>query len=858
MLNLTDDQKRTFYTSGFSNNWILTFLDTGLVITNETIHSETPVIKESICDAEDFTLGGCIASSMEFEVSEILADEIAGLEFAAQIEVKNDDGEAVLLIPMGTYRVDNAALVDDKDYKKVTSYDRMYDISVDVVEWYNEYFANDVTHTVKETRESLLTYLGIPFVIQTLPNDDVDLEKTIDATSMSGTDVLRSLCVINGGFGRMNRRGEFEVICLTGLGLFPEDSQGEDENIYPSETLYPEDYFEYLGVSDGETVCPEYRSTTYEEYITMPITCLNIQSTTDDVGVLVGDDLTNPYVITANFLLYGKTAEELQEIGQNILGKIKGITYRPNNTTLDGLPYMEVGDVFALEKKNDSVESYIFSRTLSGIQALIDTYEAKGNYIRANEVSANDEIIQLKGRTLEIKKSVDELSIEMINLEEDTSTKFTQTAESIATEVRRASRAEEELASSLELTTGSIVLKVDGYGNIVEASLTADPKEGSSFKVTAQNIELTADEVLTLLSGGTINLSGKNINIESDNFSVDESGNVQANSIEITGGSINVETGLDSDDCIVFNYKEDTGNGFYNAVITSMTSDGIAYSKSIPTDNQQVISSVGFGSTGTGTSSVGITANSYEYSSELYIKPNSTGAYGWIHNGMQLDISVETNGEPGAKDAQGLSAGDLAVDTTTGKVYMLLGVIAYIWKDTDIVAQRTQLLDETCWYTDDSFMGTRFIGDLQGDVQGNLYGVATAAECDENGLNIADNYLLDKVAIESGDSTSKSVPSSLDVWNSVSSGVTLQEEGVYIVFGQVNFASNAGSGTRCCRIVFDGEEYSRSQVVTNYYCALQCTAVIEASNSGTVHMQAQQNCGSVIGCSGYINVIRIR
>ena len=264
MLNLTEEQKRMFYTSGYSNNCILTFHDIDLVIDNETIHSETPVIKESICDAEDFTLGGCIASSMEFEVSEILADEITGLEYTAHIEVKNEDGEVALMVPMGVFRVDQSQLVDDKDYKKVVAYDRMYDISEDVAAWYNEYFSGDATHTVKETRESLLAYLGIPFVVQNLPNDDEMLEKTIETTSIAGTDVLRALCVINGGFGHMNREGKFEVIGLTGLGLFPEDSRGEDGNLYPSETLYPEDYFEYLGMSDNENACPEYRSCKYE------------------------------------------------------------------------------------------------------------------------------------------------------------------------------------------------------------------------------------------------------------------------------------------------------------------------------------------------------------------------------------------------------------------------------------------------------------------------------------------------------------------------------------------------------------------------------------------------------------------
>ncbi len=545
MLNVTEEQKKMFYTSGYSNNYILTFSEIGLVLDNEKLHSETPVIKESICDGEDFALGGCIASSMEFEVSEILADELTGLEFQCQIEVKDDDNKVAQNVPMGIFRVDQAQQIDDKDYKKVIAYDRMYDISADVIDWYNKYFAAGARHTVKQTRESLLTHLGIPFVNQALVNDSVLIEKTVEVATLPGTDVLRYLCVINAGFGRMNRNGEFEVIYLQGQGVFPEDQGGEERNLYPEDTpgkeiLYPEDQFEYLGISTEDTVCPEYRSCKYEEYMVLPITALSITSSQDDVGVTVGEDLSNPYVIAANIFLYGKSSEDLQEIGRNILEKIKSITYRPNTTQLNGLPYLEVGDVFALEKKNDSVESYIFSRTLSGIQALMDTFDAKGNKIRSNEVTANEEIIQLKGKTLVLNKTVDKLSAEMTDLGNNTSSKFEQTADRIAAEVTRAKEEEGELSGRIDVAAGQVVLKADANGKIVAVELTADPKDGTEFKVEADNISLTAEQAINLIAGGTLNLSSKEIKIESENFSVDEKGNIQASSLTMDGGSISL------------------------------------------------------------------------------------------------------------------------------------------------------------------------------------------------------------------------------------------------------------------------------------------------------------------------------
>ncbi len=584
MLNITEEQKEMFWSDRHSYNYIFRFPDIVLTFDNEQLHSEEVTVKESICDEEDLRLGGCIASSIEFVVSEITAEQISGLTFTAEIEVRDEDGTVVQILPMGKYIVDNAVRVNDMDYKKVVAYDSMYDVSIDVADWYNALFpitgtqsvptgekdedGNAImtnkniygTTTVKAMRESLLAHMGIPYVPQTLPNDEMTVEKTIEpsAGSLPGTTALKALCTVNGGCGRRSREGKFEVIHIKGLGLFPEDSKGaavpmeEGGNVYPEETLYPEDRFQHLGMSDEETECPEYRSVTYEEYMTHPITCLKIQSDEEDEGVTIGSDTANPYVLTANFLLYGKDAAQLQSVGENIFRQIRGITYRPASTELDGLPYLEVGDVYALEKRTDMVESYIFSRTLTGIQALIDQYEAKGNKVRANEATPAEEIQILKRKTLKIQKSVDGVSVDLKNLDEQTNGRFEVTDKAISAEVKRASGAEGELSGRIDVTAGQVVLKADADGRIVAVELNADPKEGTEFKVEADNISLTAQEAIQLLSGGTINLSAEQgIEIASPYFSVDKKGDVVARSIEITGGKINFATSLEGDSSIL-------------------------------------------------------------------------------------------------------------------------------------------------------------------------------------------------------------------------------------------------------------------------------------------------------------------
>lgn len=627
MLNLTDSQKECFYGRGtYFNDYEFNFSDLDYTITNETLHQESVTIKESICDSEDLQLGGCIASSCEFEVSELAEKELAGLEFTARLLV-NDGKDAV--VQMGKYRVDSAKRVNDKDYRKITAYDALYDAQIDVSEWYNKVFyvvsqyeelvtvgdiddlwehgeytidnsgskppevafflngavpeeaydttyldtstgklyeAQDInkdddskdelyrwievyqckrktqtkyiyaTTTLKKLRESLLNYLNIPFVEQDIINDDITISRTIDTNEngeLLGTDMLRYICEVNAGFGKMNRDGKFEVISLLSPGLYPE------ETLYPSEELYPEDHYELI-TSDENLA--SYISTNYEEYETEGITGVIIKGDSDNVGELAGTK-DNPYVISGNPLLYGSTAEKLKGIGQKIYEQIKGYIYRPNTTTLDGLPYLETGDYFVLIKENsDDIGSFIFSRTLSGVQALKDTYESKGNKLRVNEDTQTSELMYLQSRTAKIQKSVDCVSIELTNLDENTSSRFEQTASKIEAEVKRANNAEGELSGRITVTADAVNTEVTrakgaeetlgGRITVTAGEITQEVSRATSEENTLRaSISLKIDkdddgQIISMIneSADVITLNSNRLIVNSTNFTLDRNG----------------------------------------------------------------------------------------------------------------------------------------------------------------------------------------------------------------------------------------------------------------------------------------------------------------------------------------------
>lgn len=566
-MQVTDEEKKALLGgAGYFNDYVIKF--PSVTITNETIHQESVSIKQAIAGDGDLEFGGCIASTFEFEVSEVLTEELKGQEFTAELLVNNGNAARA---KMGTYIAETVTQVDDNDYKKVVGYDAFYKMQEDVSDWYNSFFSNITQTTLKNFRQSLLLHFGVESEVQSLPNDNMTVTKTIDTTSnkIIGQALLKMTCVLAGGFGIINRDGKFEITYLTSEPLYPE------ENLYPEETLYPEDgEFEYIGLNEdgAEVVYPEYRSVTYEEYNVQRISCLILKTNKSSITATIGTDTSNPYIISGNYLLYGKTTEELNTIGNNIVNKFTSVVgYRPCEITTDGMAWLDIGSQIALEKKNDDIVAYLFSRELKGIQALTDTISAKGNKYRDNQTSVEDDIEDLKNKddeldektdeisdtidevsgdlddlaektTVSLKKNEDsitaevtrakgeeanlsaritltaeEFSSEISNLSDSTSSRFAQTANSITAEVNRATNAEESLSSRISLTDSDITAEVRRATN-AESDLSAS----ISLKIDKDD----DGQIISMIneSADVITLNSNRLIVNSSNFTLDRNG----------------------------------------------------------------------------------------------------------------------------------------------------------------------------------------------------------------------------------------------------------------------------------------------------------------------------------------------
>lgn len=443
-------------------------------ITNNELHQEQFELTESLCSESELTFGSCEAGMVKFTVSNIfsgLKDKWITIQMVLAGNMANP-------FQIGRYKVYSDTPTADRTKRDIVAYDALYDvINADMAEWYNTLLPEkDGTTTMKAFRDSFFKHFGIEQADIQLANDDMKVEKTVEPEELSGATVLNCICEINGCFGHIGRDGRFHYIYLEQeiQGLYPRN------NLYPADDLYPR---EPKSTRVGKKL---YISAQYEDFLVKTIDKLQIRKEEDDIGVIVGSG-TNAYVIQDNFLVYGKGSEELTGIANNIYGKIRGIIYRPFSADCKGNPCIEVGDAVRLPTRYEIIESYVLKRTLKGIQALRDNYEAAGEEYRSTQVnSVHKSIIQLKGKTNVLTRTIEETNSKITDVESGLSSEIKQTATDIRAEVKNTV---DGLSSSIEQTANSIRSEVSDSVNNLSSSIQQNTESITSEVKRASEAE---------------------------------------------------------------------------------------------------------------------------------------------------------------------------------------------------------------------------------------------------------------------------------------------------------------------------------------------------------------------------------
>lgn len=462
----------------------ISFGDLGVTVGNDRIVKDTFRLTEMISDGGDLDFGSTNASVVEFTVADV-PEDLNGQRFTIMQTVNG-----TYTVPLGTFTVDSCKRQDDLRFKDIVAYDDMQKFNRNVAEWYN---GLTFPITVKDMRESLCQYCGVAYESVTLVNDNVRAYKTLDTNELNGKEVLRAIAEVNGTFAHINRYAKLTFIGLDSFALYP------SETLYPADDLYPIDVTEIVE-KQGENAIA-YISSKYEDYTVSAIDGVIVRDDENaDGGVAVGET-TNPYVMSGNMLIIGKTTAELTTIANNLLGKIGKVVYAPHDTESIGLPYVEVGDT-VLNANSADKELFIAKRVLTGVSSVMDNFSATGNPKRENNDTVDSvEIRKLKGKTMKIFKEIDRIGVEIENLDTQTNTLFEVTDGRITAEISRAQSVEASLQLSVNGLRAEVSGKIDG-----EEARSIFAVEIGKIKLSSNQIEL--EGYVTANKGFAIDESG--------------------------------------------------------------------------------------------------------------------------------------------------------------------------------------------------------------------------------------------------------------------------------------------------------------------------------------------------------------
>ena len=307
---------------------------------------------------------------------------------------------------------------------------------------------------------------------------------------LSGRMVIESICELNGAFGHINRDGLFEYITLP----------TSDSLTYPH----------YVN-----------NSCAYEDYETEAITGVRAINVDGDSGTIVGTE-DNMYIMQSNILTFGSEGtQDLEDALDNLLDLISEFTYTPFKVTTYGNPMLPLGTNVTFETKYKTINSFVMTRFLSGIQALRDTFTALGDRKYPEDVNRiKNEIQRSAGQTHKLINDVNTLDSEIFD---------------------------EQGNSRIQQTLSEVVLKVDSQGNVgtIALGVTPDPtSQDPSERVT--QVDINAD-FLKFKANTQLDLEAAKLNITSDNFTLDEDGNLTCNNATMTnadiGGKVTASSG---------------------------------------------------------------------------------------------------------------------------------------------------------------------------------------------------------------------------------------------------------------------------------------------------------------------------
>lgn len=487
--------------------------DDSTVIENDNIVAESLDIYEALCDEQNLKFGSCVSTSVKLNV--VHDSPLKGKTFELWIDY----------MLFGKFKVESDKIISKSVQREIIAYDAIHDVfSYNMASWYNYEFADNPQMSVKTFRDHFFYYWSIPQEEASLVNDDLIITKQLDTETISGQDVLRSICEVNGVFGHVGADGKFRYQTLKRMQseLYP------GAKIYPASNLYPR-----TNEKDDYIVPSGYITALREDYDVTPIDSLQINAEDGTRLAKVGMG-SNTYLVDKNILCYGLSAETAETVGNRILNNIRGYVYAPAEINSIANMNDKLGSIIEVSTNKGTFTTYVMIRRLKGIQAMMSKIESKGDKTLpavANTLKKQVQAAYSAARKAEEK--TEDVERHVSTVESTFSSQIIQTNRLIELEVTRAKDEEEALSSSLSIVAGEISSKVSKGSVISEINQTAEQIKISASKINLEGY-VTADNIYSTIAGLS-SLKVKYLTVDNNSIRCNVGGNeVQLSAKQLT------------------------------------------------------------------------------------------------------------------------------------------------------------------------------------------------------------------------------------------------------------------------------------------------------------------------------------
>ena len=508
----------------------------------------------------DFMYGCASSASIEFTIdnSDNKADEYMNIDFYWSCQMNGD----TQYFQKGKFRV--VDIKKNKNKATIIGYDLMYDLEKNADEW-----IASLTYPIslKDMISSMATKIGMTINI---PADENNFNLTVKQNFITKNVTYRQI-----------------------LGYI-----GQLTNTF---------FIHYWGAIEGRkyttnsTVIDnsKYINITMADYIIDPIDKLQIQSTFDDIGYVVGTG-SNTYIITENPLVFSSENDiQVKLIALYMLDELKTITYTPMKFSTYNDFGIEVGDILTINGKT----CYVMKKT---IKASGCEFECVGNKRRETQkTEQNSAITALNNKTNELVRTVDETKSTITSIQgsitniEDEQGNITSQMATITTEQSEIKQTAQGLTSTVSSiqtslqnldgeveTLSSTVSTVRQTATGLTSTVTQQGETISQIRQDLDKIDISGYVTFTdLKTSGSTTINGSNITtgyISADRIS---GGTIDADTINVSNlNAANLTKGL-----INANRISDANNYLANLYATNVYT-AVNYAQTV-----QLVSSGGAG-----------------------------------------------------------------------------------------------------------------------------------------------------------------------------------------------------------------------------------------------------------------------